>query len=171
MSRLARALGTFYFLRGRGTWFVELVRGWLAPAGVAGGLTKYLGAETSWSLAVAVAIPFVVEGVGGGGGGGVGRRQGRRLGRRTSLADEAVVSLPQGGEAMNCLACGTEMATVGPKCVAELTLDDPEGLTRMRVLADALQTVSEGLRAATDALDRILNARAPVAPAAPPDRG
>ena len=64
MSRIARALGTFYFLRGRGTWFVELVRGWLAPAGVAGGLTKYLGAETSWSLAVAVTIPFVVEGLG-----------------------------------------------------------------------------------------------------------
>ena len=61
---------------------------------------------------------------------------------------------------MNCLACGTEMATVGPKCVAELTLDDPEELTRLRVLADALQTVSEGLRAATDALDRILNAPA-----------
>lgn len=61
MSRVARALGTFYFLRGRGTWFVELVRGWLAPAGVAGGLTKYLGADTAWSLAVAAGIPIVVE--------------------------------------------------------------------------------------------------------------
>ena len=61
---------------------------------------------------------------------------------------------------MNCVACGTEMATLGPKCAAELTLDDPEELARMRALADALHTVSEGLKAATEALDRILNAPA-----------
>ena len=69
---------------------------------------------------------------------------------------------------MNCVACGTEMATLGPKCAAELTDID---LTRIRALADALHTISEGLKAATEALDRILNAPAPFVPATPPDRG
>lgn len=63
-QRISSGLGTYAFLRGKGAWYIDVARGWIAPAGVAGGLTKYLGADTTWSLAVAVAIPVGIE-VGG----------------------------------------------------------------------------------------------------------
>ena len=40
---------------------MDTARGWITPAGVAGGLTKYLGADVWWSVVVAIIVPFVIE--------------------------------------------------------------------------------------------------------------
>lgn len=64
MTRPAQWLGEFFFLRGKGQFYVEVIRGWIAPAAVGGGFVKYLGADTWWSLAVAALLPVVVEGGG-----------------------------------------------------------------------------------------------------------
>ena len=63
-SKLAKFLGEVFFLRGKGQFYVEVVRGWIAPAAVGGGFVKYLGADNWWSIAVAFSLPFVVEGGG-----------------------------------------------------------------------------------------------------------
>jgi hypothetical protein len=97
------------------------------------------------------------------------------------------------------------MATLGPKCVAGLLTEgraapiqhlavhhldgnpmnhDPENLrlvqtdrhlAGLRTLADGLHVISEGLRDATQALERIVKAQArrptKFQPAAPPDQG
>ena len=70
---------------------------------------------------------------------------------------------------MKCLTCGSELATLGPRCLAGL-LDTQPRLEELRALADGLHAISEGLKAATEAIDRILNAPAvPFRPAGPPD--
>lgn len=61
---LAPFLGQFFFLRAKGQWWTEVIRGWVAPAGIAGGFTKYLGADNWLSVAVAATLPVAVEAVG-----------------------------------------------------------------------------------------------------------
>lgn len=60
-ERISTGLGSYAFLRGKGAWYIDVARGWIAPAGVAGGLTKYLGADAFWSLFVATIIPVGIE--------------------------------------------------------------------------------------------------------------
>ena len=59
------ALGRFQYLRGKSQFWVEGVRQWIVPGGIAGGFAnKVLAVTPEWSLAVAILIPFVVESLG-----------------------------------------------------------------------------------------------------------
>lgn len=60
----AARLGRIQFYRHRGEFWTNLIRGWVAPAAFGGGLLKYLGVQSRWSIAFAIALPMVVETVG-----------------------------------------------------------------------------------------------------------
>lgn len=57
----AARLGRFQFYRGKGQQWIEIVRGWVAPAALSGGFTKYIGFQSRWAIAAALLLPLVVE--------------------------------------------------------------------------------------------------------------
>lgn len=60
----AARLGRIQFYRGKGQQWVEMVRGWVVPAVLSGGFTKYIGVQSRWAVAAALLLPVVVETVG-----------------------------------------------------------------------------------------------------------
>ena len=60
-ERLSAAAGRLQYLRGKGAFWVELVRSWVMPGAAAGAFAKYLGVQGRWAVAVAVIVPMVVE--------------------------------------------------------------------------------------------------------------
>ena len=62
---LGPALGRFQYLRGKSQFWVEGVRQWIVPGGIAGGFAnKVLSVSPEWSLVVALVLPVVVETLG-----------------------------------------------------------------------------------------------------------
>ena len=61
LTRISAAAGRLQYLRGKGAFWVELVRSWVMPGAAAGAFAKYLGVGGRWAVAVAVIVPVVVE--------------------------------------------------------------------------------------------------------------
>lgn len=59
---LGPALGRFQYLRGKSQFWVEGVRQWIVPGGIAGGFAnKVFDVTPAWSLVVALVLPVLVE--------------------------------------------------------------------------------------------------------------
>lgn len=63
-DRLSQSLGRVQYLRGKSQWYLETARAWITPSAALGVYVKYLGVSGRWSVALAVLVPVVVEGVG-----------------------------------------------------------------------------------------------------------
>lgn len=62
---LGPALGRFQYLRGKSQFWVEGIRQWIVPSGIAGGFAnKVFDVTPGWSLAIAVLMPLIVESAG-----------------------------------------------------------------------------------------------------------
>ena len=64
LSRIATAAGRFQHLRGKGAFWVELVRTWIMPAAAVGAYVLYLGQPKWVSVVAAVVAPVLIEVVG-----------------------------------------------------------------------------------------------------------
>ena len=59
---LGRAFGRFQYIRGKSQFWIEGVKGWIVPAGVAGGFAnKVFDVSPHWSLAIGIGLVLIVE--------------------------------------------------------------------------------------------------------------
>ena len=49
------------YWRGKGAFWVELVRAWVMPGAAAGAFAKYLGFQGKWAVAISLLLPITVE--------------------------------------------------------------------------------------------------------------
>lgn len=55
-------LGRINYYRGKGQQWVEMIRSWVTPVVMGGGAAKYLlGLDGIWAIAIAIAVPILVE--------------------------------------------------------------------------------------------------------------
>lgn len=64
LNRLATAAGRFQHLRGKGAFWVELVRTWIMPGAAIGAYVLYLGLPKWVSVTAAIVGPVVIEVIG-----------------------------------------------------------------------------------------------------------